>query len=1181
MVKNATPKARYSERTVSQPELRNSAQPTSMLYRGMSYAHASAQDTTPSVFSLIEPLPQPTPQKQRSPIVQKFLDLPLGWKQTLALVFCGLAPIVGLGAGSTFVLINSLRSQLVEQSKSEVAVTETNYNIKINQMGFGSRGQSDNAAIISAAKAEANREALSADLREQVRQILKNEVKARKMEYATLVGKDAQIIVNANADRQGETFNPDGLVGEAIKTAHQIKASTIVPWSEIQKENPSLPPNFSGQDALIRYVVTPVKNPDTKEIIGALVFGDIVNYKLPIVENTLKSFGGGYSAVYLRLPNGQFIPATTADKDILNNPGSPKGNQALPSTALLEAATTASKGEAVTGRIEVNGVPYTVSAKAVPNKVVETDNGAFPAYSSKPTAILVRGTDEDHLNMLLRNSLLQEGVALFLALFMILLWSSVFRKIVVRPVKDLEQTTQAFALGDREARAAVFSRDEVGQLATMFNYMADGIIASEGVLSSEVDRQLHQAQGVRLVNDIVAGFRRSLKVEEIVHGSMDKIRDFLHADRVVIYRFNEDLTEGSVITESVAPGFSSLLGQSIWQAMTREIIEQVRNNKAIFTTNPDESQPTSSYSANLSRLEVKADIVAPIKYNNQILGLLCAHQCSDPRQWQASEVDLMGLLATQIGYAFGQAHLLEQQEESAKRTRQLYEMTLRMQETLKQQSIFDTVVRDVRKALATDRAVIYLFDSNWKGTFVAESVDRAYSSALGSTIYDPCFAESYVEKYQKGRVQATPDVFNAGLTACHLEQLEPFEVKANLVAPILVNQQLLGLLIVHECSASRQWTATEIDFFRQTAIQLGLTLDRAALFEQREEARLKAETISQEQSQQKEALQRQLLTLLSDVEVAASGDLTVRADVTAGDIGTVADFFNSIVESLRQIVTRVKQSALHVNSALGENEGAIRDLAEEALSQAQKTALTLDSVEKMTDAMRIVADSASRAAEVSRIASKTATTSGNAMDLTVQNILGLRDTIGETAKKVKRLGESSQQISKVVSLINQIALQTNLLAINAGIEAARAGEEGQGFAVVAEEVGELAARSAAATHEIEQIVETIQRETSEVVAAMEQGTTQVVEGTYLVENAKQSLGQILEISHQIDALVQSISEATVSQVQTSQTITDLMEDVAKVAENTSKSSLYVSDSLHSAVEIAKELQESVEAFKVS
>ncbi|HTL87886.1 MAG TPA: methyl-accepting chemotaxis protein [Leptolyngbya sp.] len=524
---------------------------------------------------------------------------------------------------------------------------------------------------------------------------------------------------------------------------------------------------------------------------------------------------------------------------------------------------------------------------------------------------------------------------------------------------------------------------------------------------------------------------------------------------------------------------------------------------------------------------------------------------------------------------------VEQQSETAERSQLLNQIIVSIRRSLSPEDIFSTSVDQVRDFLKSDRVVIYQFAPDYQsGTITAESVAPGWIKALGNIVNDP-MEVTLIDRYRDGRVWSMADLKKVNLTQCHCEILERLEVQANIVAPILQNETLIGLICAHQCASPRQWKAEEIDLFGQLATQIGFALDQATLLEQTEAAKTAAENLSEERQQQKEELQMQLIALLSDVEDAVDGDLTVRADVTAGEIGTVADFFNSIVESLRQIVTQVKTAAIQVNDSLNTDEQAVRQLSEAAVQQADETSRTLSSVQNMVRSIQTVSDSARQAANVAREASSTAESGGIAMELTVQNILGLRDTIGETAKKVKRLGESTQQISKVVSLINQIAMQTNLLAINAGIEAARADEGSQGFAVVAEEVGELAARSAAATREIEQIVATIQRETTEVVDAMEQGTSQVVEGTRLVDNAKQNLEQILSVSRQIDDLVQSISDATVTQVQTSDAVTQLMQEIVAAAGRTSASSLEVSRSLKQTVGVAKDLQASVGAFKVS
>lgn len=338
---------------------------------------------------------------------------------------------------------------------------------------------------------------------------------------------------------------------------------------------------------------------------------------------------------------------------------------------------------------------------------------------------------------------------------------------------------------------------------------------------------------------------------------------------------------------------------------------------------------------------------------------------------------------------------------------------------------------------------------------------------------------------------------------------------------------------------------------------------------------------AEQQRKQNETLQADLLTLLTDVEAASDGDLTVRANVDASEIGIVGDFFNSIIENLRDIVAQVQVASAQVNDSVSTNSSSIVTLADEASAQAEQVEQSLQFVEDLTQAAQEVSDNAQQAAEIAKTASETAVNGGATMDLTVASIDQLRETVAETAKKVKRLGESSQQISKAVSLINQIALQTNLLAINASIEAARAGEEGRGFAVVAEEVGALASQSATATKEIEQIVENIQLETAEVVNAMEVGTTQVVEGTRMVQDTKQSLGQIVSVSQQIADLVQTISGSTASQTAKAQMLSKLVQNVAKVSENTSDSSRQVAGSLQETLEIAKQLQASVSTFKIS
>jgi len=141
--------------------------------------------------------------------------------------------------------------------------------------------------------------------------------------------------------------------------------------------------------------------------------------------------------------------------------------------------------------------------------------------------------------------------------------------------------------------------------------------------------------------------------------------------------------------------------------------------------------------------------------------------------------------------------LLENQQLDSYLSMQLKDISFKIAESLTKDKVFDVATTETRAALRADRVIIYTFDQDWKGTIIAESVNAEFPKALGAMIKDPCFADKYVDKYKQGRVQATPNIYTAGLTKCHIEQLEPFEVKANLVTPIVVEGELLGLLIAH------------------------------------------------------------------------------------------------------------------------------------------------------------------------------------------------------------------------------------------------------------------------------------------------------------------------------------------------------------------------------------------------
>jgi methyl-accepting chemotaxis protein PixJ len=398
--------------------------------------------------------------------------------------------------------------------------------------------------------------------------------------------------------------------------------------------------------------------------------------------------------------------------------------------------------------------------------------------------------------------------------------------------------------------------------------------------------------------------------------------------------------------------------------------------------------------------------------------------------------------------------------------------------------------------------------------------------------------------------------------------------------PILIGQKLFGLVTGSMRDAVKGWDRSETDMLLQLAAQIGVALNQAQLVRQLEDTnRNQAEYASLQQAE-KESLQANAWQLLLQVDSISQGDLTVRAHVTEDEIGTIADSYNATVENLRNLVMRVQTVSQQVVSTTSLNEISVAELSLEALQQSQDVSSAIDRLHDMSKSIQQVVDNALIAESAVMESAQIVRDGDAAMNRTVEGILTIRHTVAETAKKVKRLGESSQKISKVVNLISNFAAQTNLLALNASIEAARAGEEGRGFAVVAEEVRSLARQSAEATGEIEKLVASIQSETNEVVTAMEAGTEQVVIGTRLVDETRASLDRVTATSAKIGALVEAIAQAALLQAEDSTKVTQSIDRVATIATKTSLRADNVQVSFQDLLKLARELQTNIGQFKI-
>jgi methyl-accepting chemotaxis protein PixJ len=689
-------------------------------------------------------------------------------------------------------------------------------------------------------------------------------------------------------------------------------------------------------------------------------------------------------------------------------------------------------------------------------------------------------------------------------------------------------------------------------------------------------------------------------------------RKLLGVERVAIYKFDEDWG-GGFISDSAAAGLTPM--REIIPIIQDTFLQRTKGGryKDGGTLAIDDIYLSGHQACHiqlLEQMEARAYVIAPVfGADKQLWGLIAMYYSTKPYKWQAEEVECLRQIGLQVGMAMEQLEYLDKLKTSAEQQQTITKITDRIRQSLDVDHVLKNVTQEVRIALNTDRCVVYQFNEDWSGKVIAESVGGGWMSLLqeqdkdgvltgNRTQSDRCVlrkwdtqdhteTDTYLQntkgsKYQNGnnKFTAVNDIYDRGYPACYIQSLEKYEAKAYVIAPIFQGEKLWGLLGVYQNDGPRHWKTSDTELITQIAGQLAVAIQLSTYISRVEaQERELAATVARERSA-RENLEQEAMKVLKALEPSFRGDLTIRAPLSESEIGTIADGYNTTIQSLRSLVRQVQVSAASMSETSSHNSELVANLSHQAQGELDRLESALDQVNLMATSSEEVANFAHKIALAVQVANNTVKTGDDLIEKTVGEILEIRSTVSETGKKVKRLGETFQKISKVVNLIENFATQTNLLALNAAIEATRAGEYGKGFAVVADEVRSLAYQSANATTEIGRLVDEIRAGTNEVTEAMEVGIAQVVQGTQMVNDTRQTLSEIVTATSEIGGLVQSITQAANNQNQESKKLTLVMNDVAEIVNTTADSANQLSESFQQLLTTSQSLQTSVSKFKV-
>ena len=351
------------------------------------------------------------------------------------------------------------------------------------------------------------------------------------------------------------------------------------------------------------------------------------------------------------------------------------------------------------------------------------------------------------------------------------------------------------------------------------------------------------SQQLKTLAESITRIRQPLALNAIFQNTATEVRQILKANRVAIFKFYpEQDWEGEFVSEDVTEGWSSVLAERVYDhCFGEQFAPQYHQGKVQAVADIQAEGISECHLEILGRFQIRANLVVPVLQGQNLWGLLCIHQCESSRQWQKEEIEFVQQIAEHFGVAVQQADYISKAEirstaltHQIEREKALAKTISKVRQSLEIDVLFKSVVTEVRKLLKADRAAVFQFDpkTDWEGEFVSEDVIEGCTSVLAERVYDHCFGEGFAPQYHQGRVQAVADIQAELLHDCHKEILGRFQVRSNLVVPVLQKEKLWGLLCVHQCTKTRQWSEEDIEFVRQIADHLGIALKQVAALEQ-------------------------------------------------------------------------------------------------------------------------------------------------------------------------------------------------------------------------------------------------------------------------------------------------------------------------------------------------------------